>query len=145
MLEHFAWIAAATNHVGADGASMWDEEDGFFYDVLRRPDGSSIPLKVRSLVGLMPLAAATVLDPAVRSEFPELVKGLTEFLSRHPAVAAAMPGASGSRPAATGPCCSRCSTRPGCAGSWRGCWTRRSSSARTGSVRCRGGTPSTRS
>ena len=92
MLEHYAWIAAATNHVGADGASMWDDEDGFFYDVLRRPDGSSIRLKVRSLVGLMPLVAATVLDPEVRSEFPELAEGAEQFLSRHPAVAAAMPG-----------------------------------------------------
>ena len=77
MLEHYAWIAAATNHVGADGASMWDEEDGFFYDVLRRPDGSSIRLKVRSLVGLMPRVAATVLDGSVRSEFPSWPRGLT--------------------------------------------------------------------
>ena len=92
MIEHYAWIAAATNHVGADGASMWDDEDGFFYDVLRRPDGSSTRLKVRSLVGLMPLVAATVLDGSVRSEFPELAEGVEEFLSRHPAVAAAMPG-----------------------------------------------------
>ena len=92
MLEHYAWIAAATNHVGSDDASMWDEEDGFFYDVLRRPDGSSTRLKVRSLVGLMPLVAATVLDGTVRDEFPELVQGANEFLARHPAVAAALPG-----------------------------------------------------
>jgi hypothetical protein len=92
MLEHYAWIAAATNHVGPDGASMWDEEDGFFYDVLRRPDRSSVRLKVRSLVGLMPLVAATVLDSSVRREFPELAEGADEFLARHPAVAAAMPG-----------------------------------------------------
>ena len=92
MLEHYAWIAAATNHVGADGASMWDEEDGFFYDVLRRPDGSSIRLKVRSLVGLMPLVAATVLDSNIRSEFPELDESAAEFLDRHPAIAAALPG-----------------------------------------------------
>jgi hypothetical protein len=92
MLEHYAWIAAATNHVGPDGASMWDEQDGFFYDVLRRPDGSCVRLKVRSLVGLMPMVAATVLESSVRSEFPELVEGVSEFLGRHPAVAAAMPG-----------------------------------------------------
>ncbi len=92
MLEHYAWIAAATNHVGSDDASMWDEEDGFFYDVLRRPDGSSTRLKVRSLVGLMPLVAASVFDSTVRDEFPELVEGANEFLARHPAVAAALPG-----------------------------------------------------
>ncbi len=91
LLENFAWIAAATNHVGPDASGLWDEEDGFFYDVLRRPDGSSIPLKVRSLVGLMPLAAATVIPAAVRSEFPELEKSAAEFLQRHPAVTAALP------------------------------------------------------
>ena len=92
MLEHYAWIAAATNHVGSDATSMWDEDDGFFYDVLRRPDGSSTRLKVRSLVGLMPLVAATVLDDSVRDEFPEVVHGVNEFLARHPAVAASLPG-----------------------------------------------------
>ena len=92
LLENFAWIAAATNHVGPDGISLWDEEDGFFYDVLRQPDGSSIPLKVRSIVGLMPLAAATVIDASVRTEFPGLVQAVADFLARHPAVTAAMPG-----------------------------------------------------
>ena len=92
LLENFAWIAAATNHVGPDGTSLWDEEDGFFYDLLRRPDGSSIPLKVRSLVGLMPLAAATVVESGVRTEFPVLVEQAIEFLDRHPAVTAALPG-----------------------------------------------------
>jgi hypothetical protein len=92
LLENFAWIAAATNHVGPDGISLWDEEDGFFYDVLRRPDGSSTPLKVRSIVGLMPLAAATVVPASVRTEFPELITDTAEFLDRHPAVKAAMWG-----------------------------------------------------
>jgi hypothetical protein len=90
LLENFAWIAAATNHVGADGMSLWDEQDGFFYDVLRDPDGSSMPLKVRSIVGLIPLAAATVISGAVRTDFPELVSGTNEFLARHPAVTAAL-------------------------------------------------------
>jgi hypothetical protein len=90
-LENWAWIAAATNHVGPDMTGLWDEEDGFFYDVLRRPDGSSIPLKVRSLVGLMPLVAATVVPARVRSDFPELVRSGVEFLNRHPAVTAALP------------------------------------------------------
>jgi hypothetical protein len=92
LVENAAWIAAATNHIGPDGVSLWDEEDGFFYDVLRRPDGTSVPLKVRSLVGLMPLAAATVFPASVRSEFPQLVEGVADFLSRHPAVTAALWG-----------------------------------------------------
>jgi hypothetical protein len=92
LLENFAWIAAATNHVGSDQIGLWDEEDGFYYDVLRRPDGSSVPLKVRSIVGLMPLAAATVVSGTVRTEFPGLVESTAEFLSRHPALTAAMPG-----------------------------------------------------
>ncbi|WP_228122741.1 MGH1-like glycoside hydrolase domain-containing protein [Saccharothrix syringae] len=90
LLENFAWIAAATNHVGADGVGLWDEEDGFFYDVLRLPDGTSVPLKVRSVVGLVPLAAATVVDGAVRTRFPGLVRGAADFLDRHPAVTAAL-------------------------------------------------------
>jgi hypothetical protein len=91
LLENFAWIAAATNHVGPDATGLWDEEDGFFYDVMRRPDGSSVPLKVRSLVGLMPLAAATVIPGSVRKELPELEASAAEFLRRHPAVVAALP------------------------------------------------------
>ncbi|MBB5958502.1 hypothetical protein FHS29_005110 [Saccharothrix tamanrassetensis] len=90
LLENFAWIAAAARHVGPDGVGLWHEEDGFFYDVLRRPDGSAAPLKVRSAVGLVPLAAATVVDGSVRERFPGLVRGAVEFLDRHPAVNAAM-------------------------------------------------------
>jgi hypothetical protein len=93
LLENFAWIAAATNHVGGGGGiGLWDEADGFFYDVLRRPDGSSIPLRVRSIVGLMPLAAATVFPGEVRTEFPQMVEGAVEFFGHHPAVVAALPG-----------------------------------------------------
>jgi hypothetical protein len=92
LLENWSWIAAATNHVGPDGISLWDEEDGFFYDVLRDPDGRSTPLKVRSIVGLMPLAAATVIDAGARTEFPGLVQGAADFLARHPVVTAALPG-----------------------------------------------------
>ena len=92
LLENFAWIAAATNHVGPDGESMWDEQDGFFYDLLRHPDGSCTPLRVRSIVGLMPLAAATVVPGAVRTDFPGMVTQAGEFLARHPAVAGALWG-----------------------------------------------------
>ncbi len=92
LLENFLWIAAATNHIGPDGVELWDEEDGFFYDILRRPDGSAISLKVRSVVGLMPLAAATVIGGDVRARVPGMVSEAFEFLQGHPAVAAALPG-----------------------------------------------------
>jgi hypothetical protein len=92
LFENFCWIAAATMHVGPDGMTLWDEADGFYYDVLRRPDGSAVPLKVRSVVGLMPLAAATVIPASVRTEFPELVDRAVAFLDRHPAVTEALFG-----------------------------------------------------
>ena len=60
-IEHFMWIASAMSGLG-DGTGMWDEEDGFFYDLLRLPDGSARRLKVRSLVGLLPLCAGTTLE-----------------------------------------------------------------------------------
>ena len=60
-VEHFLWIASAMDNLGA-GAGMWDEEDGFFYDVLRLPDGQAQRLKVRSMVGLLPLCAATTFE-----------------------------------------------------------------------------------
>ncbi|GIF21898.1 hypothetical protein BJ973_002225 [Actinoplanes tereljensis] len=88
-VEHFAWIAAAVNAPAL--ASMWDEEDGFFYDLLRLPDGTAVRLKVRSMVGLLPLAAATVFDSAVSARFPQLIDEANRFLGRHPSVAAAFP------------------------------------------------------
>jgi hypothetical protein len=88
-VEHFAWIAAAVNHPGR--ASMWDDEDGFFYDLLRLPDGGAVRLKVRSMVGLLPLAAATVFDPAVSARHPEIIDEANRFLAAHPSVAAALP------------------------------------------------------
>jgi len=54
-VEHFFWIAAAVDPLGENPDEMWDEEDGFFYDVLRLPDGTGARMKVRSLVGLLPL------------------------------------------------------------------------------------------
>ncbi len=60
-IDHFLWIAMAMNRPGPDG--MWDEEDGFYYDLLRLPDGSSTRLKVRSIVGLLPLCATTLVEP----------------------------------------------------------------------------------
>jgi hypothetical protein len=80
LFEHFAWIAVAMNRIGADKDSLWDEEDGFFYDLLRLPDGGATRLKVRSLVGLIPLAATSVIGGPVDGRFPELVIGAREFI-----------------------------------------------------------------
>jgi hypothetical protein len=80
--EHFLWIANAVNRLGQDG--MWDEEDGFYYDVLRLPDGSATRLKVRSLVGLLPLCAATVIEPWQRDRVPGLVARLQERVRHMP-------------------------------------------------------------
>ena len=72
--EHFLWISAALNKPGHDG--MWDEEDGFYYDVLQLPDGRAERLKVRSLVGLLPLCATTVIEPRQRERVPGLRRAL---------------------------------------------------------------------
>jgi Mannosylglycerate hydrolase MGH1-like glycoside hydrolase domain len=90
--EHFAWIAAAMNHVGEDRVSMWDDDDGFFYDLLRTPDGAAVPLKVRSMVGLLPLAAVTVIPGEVVDQFPGLLADARAFLARHPSLLVTLSG-----------------------------------------------------
>jgi hypothetical protein len=80
--DHFLWIARAMNQTGPEG--MWDEEDGFYYDVLRLPDGSARRLKVRSMVGLLPLCATSVIEPWQRDGVPRAVKTLRERLQRMP-------------------------------------------------------------
>jgi hypothetical protein len=80
--DHFLWIAHAMNQMGPEG--MWDEEDGFYYDVLRLPDGSAKRLKVRSMVGLLPLCATTVIEPWQRERAPRVLKTLRERLERMP-------------------------------------------------------------
>ncbi len=82
-VQHFLWIASAMAHAG-DDAGMWDEEDGFFYDVLRLPDGGSGRLKVRSMVGLLPLCAVTVFDGEVLAKYPELTQRLRRFVASRP-------------------------------------------------------------
>jgi hypothetical protein len=81
--EHFLWIASALTRT-AGGVGMWDEEDGFFYDVLRKPDGSSQCLKVRSMVGLLPLCAATVFEGELKDKHPEVGERLRRFLKSRP-------------------------------------------------------------
>jgi hypothetical protein len=87
-IEHFSFIALGMNRPGADG--MWDEEDGFYYDVLRLPDGRSTRLKVRSMVGLLPLAATTVVEKWQRDRVPRVTAALQERHRRMPELAAAM-------------------------------------------------------
>jgi len=81
-LDHVLWIAHAMNRTGPDG--MWDEEDGFYYDVLRLPDGSARRLKVRSMVGLLPLCATTVAEAWQRERLPHLMGLMVERLRRMP-------------------------------------------------------------
>ncbi len=81
-VEQFYYIAAAMNRPGQEG--MWDEEDGFYYDILRLPNGSATRLKVRSLVGLLPLCAATVIEPWQRDRIPSVMVGLMDRLRRIP-------------------------------------------------------------
>ena len=81
--EHFIWIASAMVHIGGQGA-MWDDEDGFFYDVLRTPDGPDRQLKVRSMVGLLPLCAVAVIDEHVMAQLPELQRRAGWFARHRP-------------------------------------------------------------
>ncbi|SFI17319.1 glucosidase [Nitrosomonas sp. Nm34] len=80
--EHFYYIARAMNRPGKD--SMWDEEDGFYYDLLRFPDGSATRLKVRSMVGLLPLCATTIIEKWQRERVPRAVVQLLERFERMP-------------------------------------------------------------
>ncbi len=83
-LEHFLWIAAAMDKVGDNYEDdLWDEEDGFFYDLLRMPDGTASRIKVRSMVGLLPLCAATVVSRQCLEQFPGFINKGTHFLERH--------------------------------------------------------------
>ena len=82
-VEHFFWIAAAVDPMGDHPDELWDEEDGFFYDVLRRPDGTGQRLKVRSLVGLLPMCAVTVIEPELIERYPRLAGRIREYLERN--------------------------------------------------------------
>jgi hypothetical protein len=81
-IVHFLWIASSMLHLGDRG--MWDEDDGFFYDVLRLPDGRSQRLKVRSMVGLLPLCAVTVFEGELIEKVPEARQRLRRFLEARP-------------------------------------------------------------
>ena len=85
--EHFLYIAGAMNDVGSQGVALWDPEDEFFYDVLRVPGGRAQPLKIRSMVGLIPLFAVEVLDAEQLRLAPEFAERLRWFLRYRPDLA----------------------------------------------------------
>jgi hypothetical protein len=91
------WIAGAMDRVGEHHDEMWDEEDGFFYDVLRLPDGNAMRLKVRSMVGLLPLAAVAIFEEDILARLPAFRAFARTFVTRHPELAANihMPSAAG--------------------------------------------------
>ncbi|HET6489344.1 MAG TPA: hypothetical protein VFG28_06235 [Syntrophales bacterium] len=98
--QHTMWIAGAMDRLGEHKDEMWDEQDGFFYDVLRLPDGQSLRLKVRSVVGLLPLAAVAVFEEDILERLPKFKVFARGFLARHPELAAnihipATPGVAG--------------------------------------------------
>jgi hypothetical protein len=87
-VDHILSIGHAMNRVGHDG--MWDEEEGFYYDVLRLPDGRAQRLKVRSMVGLLPLCATTVIEPWQRERVPEVMEVIAERVRRRPHLLASL-------------------------------------------------------
>jgi len=100
------WIAGAMDRMGAQQDTMWNDEDGFFYDVLRMPDGQAFQMKVRSMVGLLPLTAVAIFEDDALEKLPNFRKRAQEFMMRHPELSAnlhmpAAPGLAGRRLLAT--------------------------------------------
>ncbi len=82
--EHFLYISGAMNNLGDEGISLWDEEDGFYYDVLHLHGQSSMPLKVRSMVGLIPLFAVSSIDPEILDALPNFKRRMQWFIDNRP-------------------------------------------------------------
>jgi hypothetical protein len=82
--EHFIYIAHAMNHRGHDGIGLWDEGDGFFYDVVKFPDGRHSPIRIRSMVGLIPLFAVETLDSELLDLLPSFKRRLDWFVEHRP-------------------------------------------------------------
>jgi hypothetical protein len=78
--EHFLYIASAMNHLGDDGVGLWDEGDGFFYDVLCTEGGEPFPMKIRSMVGLIPLFAVETLEPELLDKLAGFKRRLEWFI-----------------------------------------------------------------
>jgi hypothetical protein len=86
--EHFLYIAAALNDIGGTGIQLWNEEDQFFYDILHFESGDVLPLKVRSLVGLIPLLAVETIEPEILNQLPDFRRRMSWFLANRPELAA---------------------------------------------------------
>jgi hypothetical protein len=82
--EHFIYIAYAMSHRGQDGIALWDDRDGFFYDVLKLPDGQQFPVRIRSLVGLIPLFAVETLEPELLQQLPAFKRRMDWFIKNRP-------------------------------------------------------------
>ena len=82
--EHFLYIVDAMNHLGTEGTDLWNEEDGFYYDVLHLPNGENIDLKVRSMVGLIPLFAVTTIEQKTLNKLPRFKKRVEWFVNERP-------------------------------------------------------------
>ncbi len=85
--EHFLYIAGALNNMGGSGISLWNEDDGFYYDVVHFDSGQVVPLRVRSLVGLIPMLAVHVLEPEVIEALPGFRRRMRWFLANRPDLA----------------------------------------------------------
>jgi hypothetical protein len=85
--EHFLYIAQAMTDMGGKGIGLWDEQDSFYYDVLNLPDGETAPLRIRSMVGLMPLFAVETLEPELLANVPEFAQRMQWFLKHRPEMA----------------------------------------------------------
>ena len=82
--EHFLHIARAMNNRGDEDIKLWDDEDGFFYDVLHLPSGKPLPMKVRSMVGLIPIFAVETLEPELLGQLPDFKRRLEWFINHRP-------------------------------------------------------------
>jgi len=82
--EHFVYIAAAMDRIGDNEDELWDEDDGFFYDVLKMPGGDALQLKVRSMVGLIPLFASAIFEPTVLERLPTFARRVAHFVQENP-------------------------------------------------------------
>ena len=82
--EHFVYICRAMNDIGGEGIELWDAKDGFYYDVLHLPEGHAFPLKVRSMVGLIPLFAVETLDPELVDHLPGFKRRMQWFIENRP-------------------------------------------------------------
>ena len=83
-LEHFVYIARALNNIAGDGVELWNRRDGFFYDVLRMRSGATLPMRVRSLVGLIPLFAVDTIDSELVDKLPVFKRRMQYFLDNVP-------------------------------------------------------------